>query len=111
MDGACRDLDVDPDVVRQPQPKLVSPDEALTPERATHAGQQSTHRFRRGGWRVFGPQRFDRIEPIHRAVPLEHQKGKQCARLQAAQLAGALPTIEPDGELSAQLESGPCWSR
>ena len=56
---------------------------------------------------MFAPERFDCIEPIHQAVPLEHEKRKQCARLQAAQLAGALPTIEPDGELSAQLNPVP----
>jgi hypothetical protein len=40
-------------------------------------------------------------------VPLEHEKREQSARLQAAELAGALLTVEPNGELSAQLNSVP----
>ena len=53
------------------------------------------------------PERFDRVEPIHQAVPLEHQKREQSACLQATQLAGALPSVEENHELSAELNPVP----
>jgi hypothetical protein len=40
-------------------------------------------------------------------VPLEHEKRKQSARLQATQLAGALPTVEQNSDLSAELNPVP----
>ena len=103
MDGAPSDLHVNPDPVGQKQPELLAPNDPLTAECATKVRQQGTQRLRRGRRRALTPECFDRVEPIHRAVPFEHQKRKQSACLQTTQPAGTLLTVEQNHELSAEL--------